>query len=167
MQRSGNLVALGGAAVLAITSFLPYWATLKPEQSQSLVAVAEPSGFSVWEAYPVPVLLGIALSFLSVGVALVRTMSTIRFDPPIRVHLVGGVVILGLLIYGLYQGPARLFGTPALFERVGPPGNEAVSFSLERGPLLYLGLVAAVLIVVGGLLDPKPRGRHLDGDTDV
>lgn len=151
-RAAGETLALVGAAVIAFTSVLPYWAAIEPQQSSDLVIISGSTRFPVWRAYPVAVLLGVGLSWviLAVGLAqLVRGRSRVA---PIQLYVAGGAVILVLLLYGVWEGPQRLVDDP-LFggALIAEPTERPVSFAFERGPLLYVGLAAAATIVIGGV----------------
>lgn len=143
----GEAVGLTSAAVLAVISFLPYWASLKIETTDSVVVIDGPTRFSAWDAYPVAVQMGVGLSFLVLALGLARLITGRPSISPTLLYSGAGAVITVLLLYGLWEGPGALFpflapsNSPGLFE-----------YSIERGPLLYVGLVAALAVTAGGFL---------------
>lgn len=152
-ETAGETLALVGAAVLAFTSVLPYWATIEPQPS-SLILLDGPTRFPVWRAYPVLVLVGVGLSCVILAVGLAQLVSGRSFFAPIYLYGAGGAVVLVLLLYGLWEGPQRL--VESSFFGAALQQGAPLSFTFERGPLLYVGLGAAAMIVIGGLL-ARPR----------
>lgn len=153
-HTAGETLALVGAAVLAFTSVLPYWATIEPQPS-ALILIDGPTRFPVWRAYPAAVLMGVALSWVILAVGLAQLVGERSFVAPMYLYRVGGAVVLVLLLYGLWEGPRLLIDDPffgSALEQGGP-----ISFTFQRGPLLYVGIGAAVMIVIGGVLARSRR----------
>lgn len=155
----GEKVAVAGAAILAATSFLPYWASIRFETTEtSFSLLAGPTRLNVWDAYSTAVLVGVALSFVILILGLGRLVIGKPSLPPALLYAVGGAVITLLMLYGIWQGPQ------ALFESLPLRGSVSGTFSFERGPLLYVGLVAAVTILIGGILAHRGTGRSKDAE---
>lgn len=151
-----EIVALAATLGLVTISFVPYWASLELI-SNDLVSYGGPTRFSVWEAYPMAVMIGVAICFAIVALGLVGLIAGKRWIRPSVLYVGGGVVAMLLFAYGVFEGPTRLIDDP--FYRIGLFGDEPVSFEFRRGPFLYVGLIAAVTIVIGGLFTQRSDDR--------
>lgn len=151
----GEMLALTAALLSVVISFLPYWASMELA-SNDLVSYAGPTRFSIWDAYPIAVMLGVAICAAIFALGVVRVITGKRTIRPSVLYVGGGVVVTLLFVYGLIEGPSRLLADP--LHQPARFGDGPVSFAPQRGPLLYAGLVLAVAIVVGGVADYRQPG---------
>lgn len=99
---AGEKIAVAAAAVLALSSFLPYWASITWEATESIVLLG-PTRFNVWDAYPTAVLVGIALSFVILILGIARLVFGRPSVPPALLYVAGGGVITLLMLYGIWE----------------------------------------------------------------
>ncbi len=169
-RAAGESLALVGAAVLAFTSVLPYWAAIEPQPSSELVIISGPTRFPVWRAYPVAVLIGVGVSWVILAVGLAQLVTGRSRVAPMHLYVAGGAIVLVLLLYGVWEGPLRLVEDPLFAGAlIAEPSEGSVSLAFARGPLLYVGLAAAATIVMGGIFahTSEQRSRPLQNEESV
>jgi hypothetical protein len=168
----GLLIAALGAAVLGISVFLPWYgvsitASGAASAQQELASAAQQYGNATFQAGASQ--LGAQFSSLAGRqVATVSAHDALKDLSPMLLLLAGISLLAALLrLSGLLEtggGQIALPGAVAalcvLFRMLSPPGAQAdlVSLSLSWG--IWLALLSAAAIVVGGFLSTSNRARR-------
>src|SRR5918992_2528628 len=147
----GERIVLFASAILVLTSVLPLWASYGASVRGGGVDQESSESFTVWsDAYNFVPKLVILLALVALGLVIAR-IGGARLNLPASMGLiyvgVGGVATLLLLLTVLF-GPREFGLEDSGFEAFG---IEA-SFDVSRGLLLFLGLLLAAAIAVGGYL---------------
>jgi hypothetical protein len=170
----GLLIAALGAAVLAISVFLPWYgvsitAPGAATAQQELAQVAQQYGNTTFQAGASEV--GAEFSSLAGRqLATVSAHEVLKDIGPILLALAGIALLASLLrlagIQGLLEaggGQIALVGGVAalfvLYRMLSPPGVQTNVVSLSLGWGSWLALLSAGAIVVGGLLTTSTRTR--------
>jgi hypothetical protein len=171
----GLLIAALGAAVLAVSVFLPWYGvsvtpTGTAAAQQQLATVAEQYGNTAFQTQASQ--LGAA--FTSLAGRQLATLSAHQTLKNISLMLLvlAGVSLLASLfrlagVTGVLEaggGQIALAGTAAalcvLFRMLARPGLQTNLFSLSLSWGIWLALLGAAAIVVGGLLSPSHQIRR-------
>jgi hypothetical protein len=145
----GERIVLFAAVALVVLSIIPLWASYSFE-AEGVVGVDTDQSFSVWSgAYSFLVKLGIILAIVAIALALARAAGASFELPSITYLALGGVATL-LLLFGVLTGP----------EDGGISGIAAdlAGFDVSRGILLYVGVVLAAAMAVGGFMHMQEVG---------
>ena len=142
---------LFASAILVLTSLLPLWASYGASVRGGGIDQEQSESLTVWSnAYNFVPKLAILLALVALGLVIARIAGA-RLNLPASMGLiyvgVGGVATLLLLLTVLF-GPREFGLEDSGFEAFG---IEA-SFDVSRGLLLFLGLLLAAAIAVGGYL---------------
>jgi hypothetical protein len=146
-QRTAALLAAGAGLVLIGSMFLEWYTLDLPERiEEAEVDLPTYTGFEALERADVAVVVAAGLAIVLAGVVLAGILA----NSPVP-----GVAIVAVGLFGLavviYRGV------------ISPPGVVLLGVDLELKVAFgwFIGLAAAVLIVVGGLLmylmGPRPR----------
>jgi hypothetical protein len=174
-SQLGFLIAALGAAVLAVSVFLPWYGVSitgpgAASAQQELAAVAQQYGNSTFQTGATA--LGAEFSSLAGRqLATVSAHQSLKDISAILLVLAGVALLASLLrlagMTGLLEagggqiavagGVAALF---VLYRMLQPPGGETalVSLSLQWG--IWLALLSAAAIVVGGLISASAQSRR-------
>ena len=147
----GERIVLFASAILVLTSVLPLWASYGASVRGGGVDQESSESFTVWsDAYNFVPKLAILLALVALGLVIARIAGA-RLNLPASMGLiyvaVGGVATLLLLLTVLF-GPREFGLEDSGFEAFGVEA----SFDVSRGLLLFLGLLLAAAIAVGGYL---------------
>ena len=177
----GFLLAALGAAVLAVSVFLPWYgvsitASGAAAAQQQLAGVAQQYGNATFQAGANQ--LGAEFSSIAGRqLATVSAHDVLKNISVILLVLAGLSLLASLLrlagLSGLEAGGGQiavaggLAGLFVLFRMVSPPGAQVdlVSLSLSWG--IWLALLSASAIVVGGLLATSDPGRRQTADSYI
>jgi hypothetical protein len=170
----GFLVSALGAAVLAVSVFLPWYgvsvtASGAAAAQQQVAAVAQQYGNSALQSQA----NAVGAAFSSIAGRQLATVSghdVVKHISLILLLLAGAALLASLLrlagFSGLEVGGGQIAlagGVAALFvlyRMISPPGADTGLVSLSLGWGIWLALVSAVAIVVGGLLATSDRSRR-------
>jgi hypothetical protein len=147
----GERIVLIASAILVVTSIFPLWASYGASVRGGGVNQESSESFTVWsDAYNFVPKLAILLGLVALGLAIARMVGA-KLDLPASMGLIyvglGGVATLLLLLTVLF-GPREFGLDDSGFEAFGVEA----SFDVSRGILLFVGLVLAAAIAVGGYL---------------
>ena len=153
----GERIVLFASAILVATSILPLWASYGASVRGGGVNQESSEGFTVWsEAYNFVPKLAILLALVALGLVVARIVGA-NLNLPASMGLIyvglGGVATLLLLLTVLF-GPREFGLDDAGFEAFGIEAT----FNASRGLLLFLGLLLAAAIAVGGYLHMQEEG---------
>ena len=174
-SQLGFLVAAAGAAVLAVSVFLPWYgvsvtASGAASAQQELSTVAQQYGNTTFQAGANE--LGAQFSSLAGRqLATVSAHEALKNFSRILLVLAGAAFLASLLrlagVSGLLEaggsqialagGLAVLF---VLYRMVSPPGTSTGLLSLSLGWGIWLALLSASAVVVGGVVAASSQGRR-------
>jgi hypothetical protein len=153
----GERIVLIASAILVVTSILPLWASYGATVKGGGVDQSSSESLTVWsDAYNFVPKLAILLGLIALGFVIARAVGA-SINLPAGVGLIyvglGGVATLLLLLTVLF-GPRELGFESSGFKAFGVEA----SFDVSRGILLFVGLVLAAAIAVGGYLHLQDEG---------
>lgn len=154
---TGEKLLGASALVLFITSFLSMWgkvsvsADLPPGVPDDVLSSAE-TNFSLWDGYGILPKLGVLIALLLVIAVIAKAagaLDNVSMPAPLGlVYLGGAAIIVITMLIALLAGPEG--------------DNEVEGFGatveLERGLLLYLGIVLAIATALGAFLHMQGEG---------
>ncbi|MDQ3954625.1 MAG: hypothetical protein M3285_03640 [Actinomycetota bacterium] len=150
--------------VLFITSFLSMWAKVDyraeglPEEA--VTGLGEPE-FTLWNGYGILPKLGVLIALLLVVFVVAKAagaLGNVNLPVPETLIYLGGaaIVVLTMLI-------ALIFGTEGANESSG----FGVTVEVERGLLLYLGVLLSLAMAAGAYLHMQEAGPATTTGTGV
>jgi hypothetical protein len=142
----GERIVLFCSAALVVLSFIPLWASIKVEGGVGFQDISENG--NAWDAYGFLVKLGIILAIVALGLVVARMAGTSLSLPSLTYVGLGAVATL-LLLLGVVTGPED--GGLGAF-------GDLAGIEINRGLLLYVGVVLAAGIAVGGYLHMQEEG---------
>lgn len=145
----GERVVAIAAVVLVILSIVPLWASYSFE-AEGVVGIDTDQSFSAWSgAYNFLVKLGIILAIAAAAIAIARAAGA-SFELPSITYVALGAGATLLLLFGVLTGPndGGISGIAA----------DLAGFDVSRGILLYVGVVLAAAIAVGGFMHMQEAG---------
>lgn len=154
----GERIVLFASALLVVTSILPLWASYEATVRGGGIDQSSSESFTVWsDAYNFVPKLAILLALMALGLVIAKIVgANIKLPAATGViyAAVGGVATLLLLVTVLF-GPREFGLEESGFEAFGVEA----SFDVSRGLFLFLGLVLAAAIAVGGYLHMQEEGE--------
>jgi hypothetical protein len=154
----GERIVLFASALLVVTSILPLWASYEATVRGGGIDQSSSESFTVWsDAYTFVPKLAILLALMALGLVIAKIVgANIKLPAATGViyAAVGGVATLLLLVTVLF-GPREFGLEESGFEAFGVEA----SFDVSRGLFLFLGLVLAAAIAVGGYLHMQEEGE--------
>ncbi len=152
--NTGEKIAGVSAVLLFIFMFLD-WFGVEISGEGGSVSFGSGAGGSAWDALDfIPIVLVVAIVVALVNVAL--RLSDSDYEPPISMNVavavLGGIATL-VILYRIIDPPG--FGTF---------GGVSVDATLEFG--IFLGLIAAIGIAVGGYRGMQEEGSSFSGTAD-
>jgi hypothetical protein len=142
----GERVVMFASAALVVLSFIPLWASysIEIEGIGGVGGVDESQSFSAWSgAYGFLMKLGIIIAIVALGLTIARMSGASLSLPPLTyVGLGAGATVL--LLIGVVMGPED--------GGLGGLAAAAAGFDVSRGILLFVGVVLAAAIAVGGYM---------------
>jgi hypothetical protein len=147
----GERIVLFASALLVVTSIFPLWASYEASIRGGGIDQSSSESFTVWsDAYNFVPKLAILLALVALGLVIAKMVGA-SINLPATAGLiyaaVGGVATLLLLLTVLF-GPREFGLEDSGFDAFGVEA----SFDVSRGLFLFLGLVLAAAIAVGGYL---------------
>jgi hypothetical protein len=149
---AGERIVLFASAALVVLSFVPLWASysFEVEGLGGIPGASDSQSFSAWSgAYGFLGKLGIILAVVALGLVIARMVGpSFTFPAVTYVGLGAGSTVL--LLIGVLTGPED--------GGIGGLAAAAVGFDVSRGILLFVGVVLAAAIAVGGYMHMQAEG---------
>jgi hypothetical protein len=148
----GERIVMYASAALVVLSFIPLWASYSIEIDGigGVGGVSESESFSAWSgAYGFLMKLGIILAIVALGLTIARMSGASVTLPPVT-YVGLGVGATVLLLIGVVMGPED--------GGLGGLAAAAAGFDVSRGILLYVGVVLAAAVAVGGYMHMQAEG---------
>ena len=146
---AGERIVLFASAALVILSFVPLWASYSFE-AEGLSGFDTSQSFSAWSgAYGFLGKLGIILAAVALGLVIARLVgASFTFPAVTYVGLGAGSTVL--LLIAVLTGPED--------GGLGSIAAAAAGLDISRGILLFVGVVLAAAIAVGGYMHMQAEG---------
>jgi hypothetical protein len=157
----GERIVLIASAILVLTSIFPLWASYGASVTGGGVDQETSESFTVWsDAYNFVPKLAILLALVALILVITRIAGA-KLNLPASMGLIyvglGGVATLLMLLTVLF-GPREFGLEDSGFEAFGVEA----SFDVSRGLLLFVGLLLAAAIAVGGYLHMQEESGPAD-----
>jgi hypothetical protein len=149
---AGERVVMFASAALVVLSFIPLWASysFEVEGVGNFPGASDSQSFNAWSgAYGFLMKLGIVLAIVALGLTIARMAGASITLPPIT-YVGLGLGATVLLLIGVISGPED--------GGIGGIAAAAVGFDVSRGILLFVGVVLAAAIAVGGYMHMQGEG---------
>jgi hypothetical protein len=157
---TGEKILSVSALVLFITSFLKMWGSVDvsaegvPEQFTDIGVATD---FSLWDGYGILPKLGVLIALLLVIFAVARAagaLDNVNLPAPASlIYLGGAALVLLTMIIALIFGP----------EGENEASGFGVTVELERGLLLYLGVLLSLAMAAGAWMHMQGEGTTTTG----
>jgi hypothetical protein len=154
--RFGDMVAGIAGAVLLISLFLN-WYSVSAKVDIAGISREQSEGFSAWSAFGFIDILLFLIAVVAIAMAVLRAMNVMPRLPisPGMIVLALGVLALALVIFRLLSLPSG--GEVSEIEQPGLEIDYGRSFGI------FIGLIAAAAIAVGGWLTWNEEGKPKPG----
>lgn len=136
----GERIVLISGAILFILSFIKPWAKLDLGDAGEFFGGIS-ANFSAWDYGFFPLKLALILSIVGVGLVIAKLAGAAINLPPTTHAAIGGLVLLLVLLQVI----------------IGPPDAGIVDV-VDRGIMLFIGLIPAAGQAYGGYLVMQERG---------
>lgn len=153
--RQGELIAAGSAVLLLIVMFVFTWFSLGGAEGDAAQAYGFDTGANAWQSFSwIDIVLFITI-LAAVGLAVLSASAqsdNLPVAPSAAVTVLGGLSTLLIL-----------------FRIISPPGGDAPAgfdFTVSRGIGVFLGLILAAGIAIGGWMAMQEEGVSFQGEAD-
>jgi hypothetical protein len=154
--RFGDMVAGVAGAVLLISLFLN-WYSVSAKVDIAGISREQSEGFSAWTAFGFIDIILFLIAAIAIAMAVLRAMNVMP-----RLPISPGLIVLALGVLALALVIFRLLSLPSGGEvsEIDQPGLE-IDYGRSFG--IFIGLIAAAAVAVGGWLTWSEEGKPKPG----